>query len=212
MHKPVERRHPWATAAAAARTGLLMLVVTIGLLEGHPVAAQVLPRASKETSGEIVSTLSGSAEVLEGDLLAVNGSNVRLYGVDAPDPGQMCLTKRNKEYDCFAIAQGVLKGLVGSNPVECQMIRNANPRLPLGICRVKGVDLGGSMVARGWAFAYRALSHKYTSGEAFAQSRARGMWAGRVEYPWLWRDRQAAAAAAEKKAATAGKGKPGAGK
>lgn len=143
--------------------------------------------------------LSGAGNAVEGDLIMVNASAVRLYGIDAPDPGQTCKSLRGKEYDCSRIATEILKRMVGSNTVTCQLIDSAGSREPVGICSVNGVDLGAAMVARGWAFAYRMLTAKYASTEAYAQSRKRGMWGGRIEYPWLWRDRQLAAKAAEAK-------------
>ena len=74
--------------------------------------------------------------------------------------------------------------------VTCTIAEKDRNGQKMGECRVRGVDLGAAMVSRGWAFAYRSLSPTYVSGEAFAQSRTLGLWAGKVEKPWQWRSRQ----------------------
>ena len=50
--------------------------------------------------------------------------------------------------------------------------------------------MGRAVVLRGWAFAYRAFSHRYASAEGRAQAVRAGFWEGRAERPWIWRSRQ----------------------
>lgn len=134
-------------------------------------------------------SLSGPAIAVEGDMLSVNGQAVRLMGIDAPDPGQMCRNRRGSQFDCFAIATSVLRNLVEGADVECTVADKDRNGQNQGECRVRGIDLGGAMVARGWAFAYRSLSPAYASSEAYAQTHRFGLWAGLVEKPWAWRSR-----------------------
>ena len=42
---------------------------------------------------------------MEGDVVSLNGTMIRLRGIDAPDPGQSCRTMRGVEYDCFGAAR-----------------------------------------------------------------------------------------------------------
>lgn len=127
---------------------------------------------------------------MEGDLLSLNGTPVRLMGIDAPDQGQKCKNRYGHELDCFRIATAVLASLVKDEEVSCTIAEKDRFGQRMGECRVRGVDLGAAMVSRGWAFSYSSLSPAYASGEAFAQSRRLGLWSGKVEKPWQWRSRQ----------------------
>lgn len=132
----------------------------------------------------------GEAVALEGDLLTVAGTPVRLMGIDAPDPGQTCQNRYGSRFDCFRIATAVLGAMVKDSEVDCTVAeRDRNGRF-IGECRVRGVNLGAAMVSRGWAFAYRSLTSAYQKSEAYAQSKRLGLWSGIVEKPWQWRSRK----------------------
>lgn len=172
------------------RPGLAAAVAAALLL------AFVAPAAAQNAAGRGKSPnipnfkIAGKATAIEGDFLMVDGKTVRLMGVDAPDPGQRCKNKYGSEYDCFAIATAVLRNLVENDDVECVIADKDRNSQNQGECKVRGVDLGAAMVARGWAFAYRSLTPAYASAEAYAQTNRFGMWAGKVEKPWAWRSRQ----------------------
>ncbi|WP_448191978.1 thermonuclease family protein [Azospirillum sp. sgz301742] len=134
--------------------------------------------------------VKGKGRAVEGDLLTVNGVAVRLMGIDAPDPGQKCKNRYGHELDCFRVATDVLASLIKDEEVECTVADEDRKRQKYGECRVRGVDLGGAMVSRGWAFPFRGLTSAYQSSEAYAQSKKLGLWAGHVEKPWEWRSRQ----------------------
>ena len=134
--------------------------------------------------------LEGIAVVLEGDRLNVGGLPVRLYGIDAPDIGQTCLSRRGEAYDCGAVARIMLERLIGTRPVQCSIYSVLANDEQVGACAVDGRDLAGSMVIRGWAFPVRSLSNRYEALEARAQSARAGVWSGRAERPWIWRRRQ----------------------
>ncbi|WP_448203109.1 thermonuclease family protein [Azospirillum sp. sgz302134] len=147
-----------------------------------------------KTKGKVASTpnetLKGKGAAVEGDLLTVNGTPVRLMGIDAPDPGQKCRNRYGHELDCFRIATAVLASLVKDEEITCTIADKDRTGLKMGECRVRGVDLGAAMVARGWAFSYSSLSPTYARSEDYAQSKRLGLWAGKVEKPWQWRSRQ----------------------
>lgn len=170
-----------------------------GQKPGQTGSAPPAPGQAGKPGAKGADTMAGSGSVVEGDIVAVNGANVRLYGIDAPDIGQTCQTKRGQEYDCATIATETLKKLVGTHQVECRMRdKDRSGGEKTGTCSVNGIDLAGAMAARGWAYAYRRLTPEYQDLEAYAQSRKRGMWGGRSEAPWLWRSRQIANKEADK--------------
>jgi endonuclease YncB( thermonuclease family) len=155
-------------------------VFLLVLLAAAPVLAAGVPRI----------VVRGQAEALEGDLLLIDRRKVRLMGIDAPDPGQICQNRYGSPFDCGSIATGVLRALVAGRAVDCTVTERDRTGMEMGECRAGGVDLGAAMVARGWAFAYRSLSGAYQNNEAYAQSRRIGLWSGKVEKPWQWRTRQ----------------------
>lgn len=137
--------------------------------------------------------VSGPGAAREGDLVTVRGQEFRLFGVDAPDKGQKCLNVRGREYDCFRMATEVMTRLINNRNIECTPKGKTPPGGPkMAVCRAEnGDDLAYAMVERGYALAYRPLSYDYVGIEARAISFRRGLWAGRVEAPWLWRSREA---------------------
>ncbi|HYE01300.1 MAG TPA: thermonuclease family protein [Alphaproteobacteria bacterium] len=150
-------------------------------------AAQPAPGGA--ASGE---TVRGAAKVTTGDELLVNEQAVTLYGIDAPEPGQVCRTKRGREFDCGAGAKTVLERIVGGGEVVCEIVGRHRQGKVIGRCRVNGQDVGALMVAVGYAFAYRSIASAYAAVEDRAQRHKRGLWAGRVEMPWNFRDRRVA--------------------
>lgn len=134
--------------------------------------------------------LDGIAVVVEGDRLNVNGLPVRLYGIDAPEIGQTCLSRRGEPYDCGVVAREVLDRLIGTSPVQCSIYSILASDEQVGSCAVNGRDLAAIMVLSGWAFPQRSLSSRYEVLEGRAQSARAGFWAGRAERPWIWRRRQ----------------------
>lgn len=180
------------TRMLVARVLVAGVLASAGLVIAAATAAPVWAQAGKAKKSINIPnfTVKGRAIAVEGDLLSVNGTPVRIMGIDAPDPGQKCKTRYGQEYDCFAIATGVLRALVGDDPVECTVADKDRNGQNEGECRVRGFDLGSAMVARGWAFAYRSLTETYAQSEAYAQSHRFGMWAGHVERPWQWRSRR----------------------
>lgn len=188
-HSPRESPKGWegegrggiAARRTAAALATLLLAVT------GDAAAQAKKPASPSVPNQRV---TGTGIAVEGDLLTVGGRAVRLMGIDAPDPGQTCRNRYDREFDCFAIATSVLKALLEAGEADCIVADRDRNGQEQGECRVLGVDLGNAMVVRGWAFAYRSLSPAYQQGEAYAMSRRLGLWSGKVEKPWQWRSRK----------------------
>ncbi len=132
-------------------------------------------------------TVTGPVQVLEGDLISVGGSVVRLYGIDAPELRQTCRTARGTSYDCGTAARAALERLVGGAEAECTLYARPDRRQAVGRCRIGDIDLGQAMVLRGWAFALTGQSHRYGADQGRAQAMRAGLWSGRAQAPWEWR-------------------------
>jgi len=121
--------------------------------------------------------------IIDGDSLEVNGQQVRLFGIDAPerrDPG-------GRE------AAAELRRLIGRRDPECQHVDTDRYGRDVALCTIEGRDLSLAMIRAGhavaWCYYLRrqrpALLPIFLNGEADARRGRRGMWANPVR---AWRD------------------------
>lgn len=141
----------------------------------------LLAAASGAAAAEPV---SGSAAVIDGDTVEVAGRTLDLYGIDAPELGQLC-TLRGRSFDCGDIARAALLDLTAGARLSCRPLE-----APAGsaICTADGYDIGGGMVYTGWALADPARPKRYGATQEGAEAAGRGLWRGRFVTPWDWRD------------------------
>lgn len=132
-------------------------------------------------------SITGTAHVIDGDSLVVNGREMRLKGLDAPESRQTCRVA-NKDVPCGREATFALRKWLQRGPVTC--IGNETDRYSrlLVTCRVAGQDIGADLVRNGHAVDRGG----YPREEAFARSDSRGIWAGEFEPPDAWRRRHRA--------------------
>ena len=130
-----------------------------------------------------VAELTGQARLIDGDSLKLNGYEVRMVGIDAPEGRQKC-QKDGKDWACGRAARQALARMIGGRAIHCSFEgRDKHQRL-LGTCNVAGRNLNKAMVAEGFAVAF---GRRYLREEAAAQSARRGLWAGTFERPQEWR-------------------------
>lgn len=137
-------------------------------------------------------TLRGPARVVDGDTLEVQGEKVRLHGIDAPELAQTCRRANGAPWHCGWTAAARLEELIGGRPVRCLGAERDRYGRVIARCYVVGergpaLDLGGALVIRGWAIAYRKYSADYNSAEATAKAARAGIWAGTFVQPEEWR-------------------------
>ncbi len=130
--------------------------------------------------------VSGRARVIDGDTMEVNGSRIRLHGIDAPESAQTCLAG-GKRWRCGRHATNALTGWTGGRPVDCEERDRDRYGRIVAVCRLDGSDLNARLVAEGWALAYRRYSNAYVGEEASAKAAGRGLWQGDFIAPWDWR-------------------------
>ena len=135
-------------------------------------------------------TSNGAGTALEGDLVSINGNAVKLWGIDAPDLGQMCIDQFGKEYDCALAAKNILSSYIGKKQITCYIRGKNSHGQQIGTCGIDGLDLGALMIRDGYAMSFRSLNRHYDTLQAYAQTRKRGLWKGRFKAPWLWRSEQ----------------------
>jgi endonuclease YncB( thermonuclease family) len=111
-------------------------------------AALALVFASSSHAG----TITGQASVIDGDTLEIHGQRIRLSGVDAPEPDQLCRGDDSLQYRCGAKAANELALLIAGMPVSCKCVDIDRYRRVVAVCTVGEQDMGERIVRAGFAF------------------------------------------------------------
>jgi len=130
-------------------------------------------------------TISGWAEVTDGDSLKIKGERIRLVGIDAPEMAQYCLDKAKNRQPCGILAKQHLQSLIQNRSVTCRWQERDRYDRILGICQAGNDDLNRLMVENGWAFSY--YTSVYNHEQKLARSQKKGMWGWQVQQPQKWR-------------------------
>jgi endonuclease YncB( thermonuclease family) len=132
--------------------------------------------------------VTGTARVIDGDTLAIDGVRVRLEGIDAPEAGQTCAVRGQAEpWPCGTDATRTLRALTAGQSTTCERVGTDSYGRMLGRCFAAGIELNRQMVERGHAFAFIRYSKTYVAAEASARSKGLGVWQGPAMPPWEWR-------------------------
>lgn len=130
---------------------------------------------------------TGPARIIDGDTIVIAGQRIRLHGIDAPEMKQTCKTRKGKEQLCGVLAKQALERLVRGQDVTCKGDERDKYKRLIAVCYAGPFDINETMVADGWALAYRKYSKDYVRAETFAKSRREGMWRTEFMPPWEWR-------------------------
>ncbi len=128
--------------------------------------------------------IAGRLSVVDGDSLSIGDRQYFLLGIDAPEPGQQCISKKGNAYDCGQIAADTLRALMEGITLECRQAGGArNGEIP-AVCTLGRADLGMQMVLGGWAIADRHDGAHYLRAEKYAEGARKGLWRGTFTLPW----------------------------
>lgn len=126
---------------------------------------------------------SGRVKVVDADTWDVGGTRVRLFGIDAPEIGQMCQRPGGTDWDCGRWAAAETARRYGGRRANCEALDRDRYDRVVARCRVGGVDAGRAMVADGLAVAFRKYSWDYDLEEKTASVNRVGIHSGRFERP-----------------------------
>ncbi len=126
--------------------------------------------------------VSGPAHAVDGDTLVLNGRQVRLAGIDAPELDQSC-KRDGQAWACGEESKRQLNGIIAGQTVYCQGEGVDQYDRLLGTCSANRLNLNASMVEYGWATAYRAYSDDYLAQEHRARSAKAGIWKSEFALP-----------------------------
>ncbi len=134
-------------------------------------------------------TVEGRVKVIDGDSLEIDGREIRLHGIDAPEARQICQDKSGKPWRCGRAATHELRKLIGGGQVTCTGDEVDRYDRLIAQCSLGDIDLNSALVERGLAIAYSDHTSRYADVEAAARELRRGIWAGRFDRPRVWRER-----------------------
>lgn len=181
MRQP--RRIFRSQSAQTRQRGGVGTTVVAGLIGALIGAGVVLLSAPSELFGRAtspygqVAATASTLAIVDGQTLWLNGTLVRLQGVEAPPRGRYCHTAENELYDCGAAAVAALSDLAHGHDISCQLSGRDASGFPQGMCRAGDMDLNRGIVAAGWAHASIDIDALKLS-ESSARTAKRGIWAG----------------------------------
>jgi endonuclease YncB( thermonuclease family) len=103
------------------------------------------------SSGALADNFVGQASVIDGDTLEIHGTHIRLWGIDAPESGQLCRGEDSTQYRCGAQAANDLDAYIARRPVSCVPLSLDRYGRTVAMCSVEGADLGEWLVRNGLA-------------------------------------------------------------
>jgi endonuclease YncB( thermonuclease family) len=132
-------------------------------------------------------TIIGQASIIDGDTVEIRGERIRLFGIDAPEAAQMCLSPDGANWPCGRRASFALADHIGSLNLTCTLRGKDRWGRTIATCRSQSGDVQEWMVANGWALAFVRYSRDYIRSQARAKQAKLGMWVGSFQAPWDWR-------------------------
>jgi endonuclease YncB( thermonuclease family) len=134
-------------------------------------------------------TLLGKPRIVDGDTLIINGTRIRLEGIDAPETDQVCLDAKGARWTCGIEARDRLTKHVAGRTISCVEKGTDRYGRTLAVCSLANEDLNRWLVREGLALAYLQCSRVYVDAENEARTALRGLWSGAFMAPWDWRHR-----------------------
>lgn len=130
----------------------------------------------------VPATLLAEVTIVDGDTFDLEGTRIRVNGIDAPEFAQTC-----GKWRCGEDSLQMLDRLIQSGSVKCKGLGEDGYGRTIGVCTVNGLDIGAEMVRSGMAYAFVKYSDVYIDQEAIARENRVGIWQGDFQKPWDYR-------------------------
>jgi endonuclease YncB( thermonuclease family) len=134
----------------------------------------------------------GQIAVIDGDSLREGNTEIRLFGIDAPEYHQLCNDFRGTPFPCGRRAAEELRNLIKQGHIICKSLERDRYGRSVSRCQTGATDINFEMVKRGWALAYVQYGTDYVAAETEARQAKRGLWAGTFNDPADFRKQQRA--------------------
>lgn len=127
--------------------------------------------------------------VRDGDSLAIDSTEFRIFGIDAPELRQTCQGADGQPWRCGEAARSALRKLVSQGGLRCSPQARDRFGRVVATCRVDGTgDIGAAMVRDGFAARFGGGdASDYLAAESAARREKRGIWQGAFIAPADWR-------------------------
>lgn len=122
--------------------------------------------------------------VVDGDTLQIGNHVYSLYGIDAPELGQLCF-QDNRWNHCGVTAAFELKKLLDfDKPLRCEPAPADKRKI---ICHAASVNVALVLLKAGYAVAASGSDVAYKQAEKSAREGSLGLWHMSFVSPWDWR-------------------------
>lgn len=135
-----------------------------------------------------------SPRVIDGDTLQIDGEVIQLYGIDAPELGQLCETD-GELWHCGVAAALALRKLIdlSRSSLHCSPWRGndtgtAGPDPSAQVCEVSNEDVALVMLHGGYGLAAPETFPDYREAQEQASRARLGIWHSDFVPPWTWRE------------------------
>jgi len=159
----------------------LIIVICLGFI------IHWLNNPSGKSGQSYEKVISGQAKIIDADSFFIGKSEIRLFGIDAPEGKQYCETADKKDYACGRASSKALRNFVQNKSLDCHVRTWDRYDRAVSVCFLGKTDLNEWLVRGGWALAYRKYSRDYVQAENSAEQHARGIWQGSFLEPSQWR-------------------------
>jgi len=119
---------------------------------------------------------SGKPRIVNGYTLEVAGTQVVLWGINAPNKEETCPSSKDKPVTCGIVAKRTLGILIQGNSITCETKGKSATGLPTAVCKLDRFDVAEQLVMTGWAVAYPVESKRYLYPQKTAKITKSGMW------------------------------------
>ncbi len=132
-------------------------------------------------------TLRGTPEVVESDVLRLEGYRVFLFGAELVAPRQICYIN-GAPWECFAAAVRQLQTIVSEGEVVCDVLSGPDGlQQVIAACTVNGEDISKRYIRSGFAVTIPDETDAYEDDQAAARAEGIGLWQGDFMAPPAWR-------------------------
>jgi len=150
----------------------------------------------------------GIANAIDGNTLFMLGTEIKMFGIDAMQPDQICQNAAGEDYPCGRLATQALQALVQERTIVCLPLFALAEHRVVGTCRIisddrptptrpedfltgdQPNDLSRLQVLNGHALGVGIGGDLLEAEQNQAQAQRKGIWQGSFTPPWLWRARQ----------------------
>lgn len=181
----VSPRVLYAGGAIAALAAAFAAGAWLTPWSASPGSSRAVETAS--TAGQKARHVEGRAIAKTGDTLRVDGTTVKLAGIEAPDRDQSCQRVGARAWPCGRAAAEALAKLVRGKDISCDLGKLDGAGNQLATCRLGDADIADQLVRNGHVFADTGLFATYASAESAARNAKSGVWSGEIERPSAYR-------------------------